>query len=58
MPQGITINGDNGDYYVTADVATYSSVFRIREVDEFIDDLRMNFQIVDIFGVVSTTDPD
>ena len=33
MPQGITINGDNGDYYVTADVATYSSVFRIHEVD-------------------------
>lgn len=39
FPQGITVNGDHGDYYVTADVATYSSVFRIREVDDFIDDL-------------------
>ena len=55
MPQGITINGDNGDYYVTADVATYSSVFRIREVDEFIDDLyRSNSQPSwTFFGVVS-----
>ena len=39
FPQGITVNGDNGDYYVTADVASYSSVFRIREADQFIDDL-------------------
>jgi hypothetical protein len=39
FPQGITVNGDNGDYYVTADVASFSSVFRIREVDQFIDDL-------------------
>ena len=55
MPQGITINGDNGDYYVTADVATYSSVFRIREVDEFIDDLyRSNSQPSwTFFGIVS-----
>jgi hypothetical protein len=55
MPQGITINGDNGDYYVTADVATYSSVFRIREADEFIDDLyRSNSQPTwTFFGIVS-----
>jgi hypothetical protein len=33
FPQGITIDGDSGDYYVTADVATYSSVFRIRNVE-------------------------
>ena len=39
FPQGLTVNGDNGDYYITADVASYSTVFRIREVDEFIDDL-------------------
>jgi len=38
-PNGITVNGDNGDYYVTADVASYSTVFRIREADQFIDDL-------------------
>lgn len=39
FPQGITVNGDNGDYYVTADVASFSSVFRMREADNFVDDL-------------------
>ncbi len=55
FPQGITVNGDNGDYYVTADVATYSSVFRIREVDDFIDDLyRSDSQPAwTFFGIVS-----
>ena len=55
IPQGITVNGDNGDYYVTADVASYSTVFRIREIDEFIDDLyRSNSQPSwTFFGIVS-----
>ena len=39
FPQGMTINGDHGDYYVTADVATFSSVFRVREADDLIADL-------------------
>jgi hypothetical protein len=39
FPQGLTVNGDTGDYYITADVASFSTVFRIREADEFIDDL-------------------
>ena len=56
FPQGITIDGDSGDYYVTADVATYSSVFRIRNVEGGVpDDLyRSNSESTwTFYGVVS-----
>ena len=42
FPQGVTVNGDQeiGDYYISADVASYSSIFRVREEDPlFISDL-------------------
>ena len=38
-PFGITVNGDNGDYYVTASVASVYTVWRVREADELITDL-------------------
>jgi hypothetical protein len=38
-PFGITVNGDNGDYYVTASVASVYTVWRIREADDLITDL-------------------
>ena len=56
IPNGITIDGDSGDYYVTADVASYSSVFRIRNVEGGVpDDLyRSNSQPSwTFFGIIS-----
>ena len=38
-PFGITVNGDNGDYYVTAAVASLYTVWRVREADNLIADL-------------------
>lgn len=58
FPQGITVNGDQdiGDYYISADVATYSSVFRVREEDPlFISDLYTSASQPSwtFFGIVS-----
>ncbi|MBM76048.1 MAG: hypothetical protein CMK59_11660 [Proteobacteria bacterium] len=39
IPGGITINGDFGEYYVTANIASYHSVWRMREADNLVDDL-------------------
>ena len=39
IPGGITINGDYGEYYVTANIASYHSVWRMREADTLVDDL-------------------
>ena len=38
-PFGLTVNGDSGDYYVTATVASLYTVWRIREADNLIADL-------------------
>ena len=58
FPQGLTVNGDNGDYYITADVASFSTVFRIREVDTFIDDLYRSASEPNwmFYGIVSNYD--
>ena len=39
IPGGIAINGDFGEYYVTANIASYHSVWRMREADNLVDDL-------------------
>ena len=55
-PYGITVNGDNGDYYVTASVASLYTVWRIREVDNLIADLYnsgFGFAGHQFFGIVS-----
>lgn len=39
FPWHMTINGDYGDFYITANAATYHTIWRVREVDELIDDL-------------------
>lgn len=55
FPQGITVNGDMGDYYITADVASFSMVYRIREADQFIDDFYFSGAQYDwtFMGIVS-----
>ena len=39
FPLDISVNGDNNDFYITANAATYHTIWRVREVDQFIDDL-------------------
>ena len=39
FPLDISVNRDVNDFYITANAATYHTVWRVREVDEFIDDL-------------------
>ena len=39
FPLDITVNRDVNDFYSSANAATYHTVWRVREVDEFIDDL-------------------
>lgn len=39
FPLDISVNRDVDDFYITANAATYHTVWRVREVDEFIDDL-------------------
>lgn len=39
FPLDISVNGDIDDFYITANAATYHTIWRVREVDEFIDDL-------------------
>ena len=34
-----SVERDVNDFYITANAATYHTVWRVREVDEFIDDL-------------------
>ena len=55
IPGGITIDGDHGDYYVTANIASYHSVWRMREADDLVDDLYRSQSSpgVQFLGVVS-----
>ena len=56
VPYGITVNGDNGDYYVTASVASLYTVWRVREADNLIADLYnsgFGFAGHQFFGIVS-----
>ena len=39
FPLDISVNGDINDFYISANAATYHTIWRVREVDEFIDDL-------------------
>ena len=39
FPLDISVNRDVDDFYITANAATYHTIWRVREVDEFIDDL-------------------
>ena len=39
FPLDISVNRDVDDFYISANAATYHTVWRVREVDEFIDDL-------------------
>ena len=39
FPLDIAVNGDQNDFYITANAATYHTIWRVREIDQFIDDL-------------------
>ena len=39
FPLDISVNGDVNDFYITANAATFHTIWRVREVDAFIDDL-------------------
>jgi len=39
FPLDIAVNRDVDDFYITANAATYHTVWRVREIDQFIDDL-------------------
>jgi hypothetical protein len=44
-PDSMVMNGDVGDWYVTANAAQYYRVWKIREVDSTIDDLYISEQV-------------
>ena len=39
IPNSITIDGDHGDYYITANIASYQTIWRLRENDNFVGNL-------------------
>ena len=39
IPNSITIDGDHGDYYITANVASFQTIWRLRENDSFVGNL-------------------
>ena len=39
FPLDIAVDGDRNEFYITANAATYHTIWRVREVDQFIDDL-------------------
>ena len=39
IPNSLTIDGDHGDYYITANVASYQTIWRLRENDSFVGNL-------------------
>ena len=55
IPGGVTIDGDHGDYYVTANIASYHSVWRMREADGLVDDLYRSDSSpgIQFFGIIS-----
>jgi len=39
FPLDVAVNRDFDDFYITANAATYHTIWRVREIDQFIDDL-------------------
>ena len=39
FPLDVAVNRDIDDFYITANAATYHTIWRVREIDSFIDDL-------------------